>query len=112
MVSGVGVGAGALMVQGCFPGNSVILFQITGDQDIKVPLSGGGSYSVVSAEMSVSQFARANSCISVKEFRPDIDWECPNSSAGKLVIGTNQGHQWNSNWTELMISFLGSHVRP
>ena len=111
LITGVGVGAGAFTVQGCSPTKSVSLLQITGDQDVKVPQSGGGPYSVVSAETSTRLFAIANTCTAVMQYRSDIDWDCPNNSAIKLLIDVNQGHQWNSNWTEAMISFLNAHTR-
>ena len=111
LITGVGVGAGAFTVQGCSPTKSVSLLQITGDQDAKVPQLGGGPYSVVSAETSTRLFAIANTCTAVMQYRSDIDWDCPNNSAIKLLIDVNQGHQWNSNWTEAMISFLNAHTR-
>jgi len=111
LITGVGVGAGAFTVQGCSPTKSVSLLQITGDQDVKVPQSGGGPYSVVSAETSIRLYAIANSCTSVQSYRSDIDWDCGNNSAIKLLIDVNQGHQWNSNWTNAMVSFLSEHIR-
>jgi polyhydroxybutyrate depolymerase len=111
LITGVGVGAGAFTVQGCSPSRSVSLLQITGDQDSKVPQLGGGPYSVVSSETSIKLFAIANECIDVTLYRSDVDWYCPNNSAIKLLIDANQGHEWNSNWTEVMISFLSTYVR-
>lgn len=111
LITGVGIGAGAFTVQECSPTKSVSLLQITGDQDVKVPRLGGGPYSVVSAETSIRLYAIANSCTSVMDFRSDIDWDCPNNSSIKLLIDANQDHQWNSNWTDTMISFLSTHNR-
>lgn len=78
---------------------------------MKVPQLGGGPYSVVSAEISIKLFAIVNSCTAVMEYRSDIDWDCMNNSAIKLLIEVNRGHQWCSNWTNVVVSFLSSHIR-
>ena len=110
-VTGIGVGAGAFTVEGCSPTQAVSVLHISGDRDSKVPLVGGGPYSVVSAEKSIGLLAKANSCVSATEYRDDVDWQCANGASMKLLVDTNQGHDWNENWTNLMIAFLNTHLR-
>ena len=112
-ITGVGVGAGALTVGECAPSKKFSVIHIHGDADEDVPLNGGGPYRTQSASFSVEYVASAVGCTNdAARASANIQvWQCPDSMEMKLVIDTNQAHDWNSNWTDLMVQFLQSHPR-
>ena len=112
-ITGIGVGAGALTVGECLPMKKFSVIHIHGDLDESVPLNGGGPYNTQSATYSVEFVANAVGCVidAVKTSTNSRQWQCPDSMEMKLVIDTNQVHDWNSNWTEIMVHFLKSHPR-
>jgi poly(3-hydroxybutyrate) depolymerase len=112
-ITGVGVGAGALTVGECAPSKKFSVIHIHGDADEDVPLNGGGHYGTQSASFSVEYVASAVGCTNdAARASANIQvWQCPDSMEMKLVIDTNQAHDWNNNWTDLMVQFLQSHPR-
>ena len=112
-ITGVGVGAGALTAGECAPTKKFSVIHIHGDLDTDVPFNGGGPYNTRSATYSVGSVASAVGCTNdAARASANIQvWQCPDSMEMKLVVDTNQGHDWNSNWTDIMAQFLQSHPR-
>ena len=52
-----------------------------------------------------------NSCVPAAEYRDNVECQCANGASMKLLIDTNQGHDWNENWTKLMIAILNINLR-
>ena len=112
-ITGIAVGAGALTVGTCTPSRAVNVIHIHGEQDFKVPLMGGGPYNTRSALFSISTVAGASGCTNdaaMANANTQV-WQCPDIMEMKLLVDTNQGHDWNSNWTDIMVQFLQSHPR-
>jgi polyhydroxybutyrate depolymerase len=112
-ITGVGVGSGSLAVGTCTPARKFSVIHIHGELDEDVPLNGGGPYRTQSATYSVDSVANAVGCTNdaAKASANTRVWQCPDSMEMKLVVDTNQGHDWNNNWTDIMAQFLHSHPR-
>lgn len=112
-ITGIGVGAGALTVGECTPTKKFSVIHIHGDVDLAVPLNGGGPYNTRSATYSVESVASAVGCTndSARESANIQVWQCPDAMEMKLVIDTNQAHDWGGNWTDVMVQFLQLHPR-
>jgi polyhydroxybutyrate depolymerase len=112
-ITGIGVGAGALTVDECTPTKKFSAIHIYGDRDDTVPLNGGGPYNTLSVMFSIEYVANAVGCIkdAANVSANSQLWQCPDSMEAQLLIDTNQAHDWNSNWTEIMVQFLQSHPR-
>ncbi len=112
-ITGVGVGAGAFTIGDCNPTKKFSVIHIHGDLDDDVPLNGGGRYNTRSAVFSIEFVAQALGCTkdATGESANSQLWKCPDSMDLRLLIDINQDHDWNSNWTEIMVSFLQSHPR-
>jgi len=112
-ITGIGVGAGAFTIGSCNPTKKFSVIHIHGDLDEDVPLNGGGPYTTRSAVFSVGFIAQALGCtkdLSGESANSQL-WKCPDSMDLRLLIDINQDHNWNSDWTEIMVQFLQSHPR-
>jgi len=111
-ITGIAVGAGALTVGTCTPSRAVNVIHLHGEQDLKVPLIGGGPYGVISIEDSLARLANANLCVKIEanlgenQFR----WKCPTSEVMELILSPN-GHDWGGDWSQRMIDFLQFNPR-
>jgi poly(3-hydroxybutyrate) depolymerase len=88
------------------------VIHIHGEQDTKVPLMGGGPYSVISSEDSLARLANANLCVN-SEVAPGgnpFKWKCPKSEVMELILLPN-GHDWGGDWSRQMIEFLQNNPR-
>ena len=112
-ITGIGVGAGSLTVGTCTPNKKFSVIHIHGELDNDVPLNGGGPYNTQSATFSIETVASAVGCTKgVSNVSANSQmWQCPDSMEMKLLIDANQAHDWNSNWTDIMLQFLQSHPR-
>ena len=111
-ITGIAVGAGAFTVGTCTPSRAVNVIHIHGEQDFKVPLIGGGPYSVISSEDSLARLANANLCVNI-EVAPGGNphtWKCPTSEVMELILSPN-GHDWGGDWSRRMIDFLQDNPR-
>jgi len=111
-ITGIAVGAGAFTVGTCTPSRAVNVIHIHGEQDFKVPLMGGGPYSVISSEDSLARLANANLCIN-SEVAPGgnpYKWKCPTSEVMELMLSPND-HDWGGDWSRRMIDFLQDNPR-
>jgi len=111
-ITGIAVGAGAVTVGTCTPSRAVNVIHLHGEQDLKVPLIGGGPYGVISSEDSLARLANANLCVKIEanlgenQFR----WKCPTSEVMELILSPN-GHDWGGDWSQRMIDFLQFNPR-
>ena len=111
-ITGIAVGAGALTVGTCTPSRAVNVIHIHGEQDLKVPISGGGPYGVISSEDSLARLANANLCVNI-EATPGgnpFKWKCPTSEVMELMLSPND-HDWGGDWSRQMIEFLQNNPR-
>jgi polyhydroxybutyrate depolymerase len=111
-ITGIAVGAGAVTVETCAPSRAVNVIHLHGEQDLKVPLIGGGPYGVMSAESSLAQLANANLCVK-SEANPGeslFKRNCPTSEVMELIFSPN-GHDWGGDWSQRMIDFLQLNPR-
>ena len=112
-ITGIGVGAGSLAVDDCTPTKKFSVIHLHGDLDEVIPLNGGGPHNTRSAALSVQFIANAVGCTTdaAKASANTKVWQCSDSMEMKLVVDTNHGHDWNSNWTDIMAQFLQLHPR-
>ena len=112
-ITGIAVGAAALTADFCSPSRAVSIIHLQGELDTKVPLMGGGPYNTLSVMFSIEYVANAVGCTkdAANVSANSQLWQCPDSMEAQLLIDTNQAHDWNSNWTEIMVQFLQSHPR-
>jgi polyhydroxybutyrate depolymerase len=111
-ITGIAVGGGAVTVATCAPSRAVNVIHLHGEQDSKVPLLGGGPYSVMSAEDSLARIANANLCVNIETAPGEspYKWKCPTSDAMELILSPN-GHDWGGDWSRRMIDFLQDNPR-
>jgi polyhydroxybutyrate depolymerase len=116
-ITAVGVGAGALMTSTCTPPNPVSLIHIHGGLDYKVPIAGGGAYSVSDSTKAFQQLNLSNSCSAMtyvetnEPGRTEISGSCLDGTEAKLVNYLDQGHEWTVFWTKEILRFLFAHPR-
>ena len=111
-ITGIAVGAGALTVGNCAPSRAVNVIHLHGEQDSKVPISGGGPYDVMGAEDSLARLANANNCVNIEATPGEspFKWKCPMSDVMELILSPN-GHDWGGDWSRRMIDFLQDNPR-
>ena len=111
-ITGIAVGAGAATMGTCTPSRAVNVIHLHGEQDLKVPLIGGGPYGVISAEDSLARLANANLCVKIEANTGEsqFGWKCPTSEVMELILSPN-GHDWGGDWSRQMIEFLQNNPR-
>lgn len=107
-VTAIAVAAGALMVDDCAPTSEVSAIHLHGDLDAVVPINGGETAGIVfpTARDSFSHFASAQSC--------PLDGllaNCPGGAVVSLVTNSGWTHDWQREWTSLIIDFLVAQSR-
>ena len=111
-ITGIAVGGGAFTVGDCTPTRAVNVIHLHGEQDLKVPLLGGGPYKVMSAEDSLARLANANLCVNMEATPGEspFKWKCPTTDRMELSLSPN-GHDWGGDWSRRMIEFLEDNPR-
>lgn len=107
-VTAIGVAAGALMIESCSPSRPTSAFHVHGELDMVVPLNGGvtAGLEFPSATQSFERFAIANACT--------ISGGTATCSAGntvQLVTDASWPHDWQPEWTSLILNFLTAKLR-
>lgn len=117
-VTAIGVAAGALMIDSCTPSREVSAVHVHGDLDNVVPIAGGETAGIVfpSAETSYSKFASAQSCVQNAAVPSDtatngLVSSCPNGGTVSLVTNSSWTHDWQREWTSLIVDFLATQSR-
>jgi poly(3-hydroxybutyrate) depolymerase len=116
-ITAIGVGAGSLMVGTCSPPNPVSLIHVHGGLDIKVPLTGGGGFSVPDSTKAFQMVNSANKCSGMTFFESvgtdkiEISGNCFDGTEAKLVNYVEQEHNWSIFWTKEILRFLFAHPR-
>ena len=116
-ITAVGVGAGALMTSTCTPPNPVSLIHIHGGLDYKVPITGGGAYSVSDSTKAFQQMNTSNNCSGMtyvesnEPTKTQISGLCSDGTESKLVNYVDLGHEWTIFWTKEIMRFLFAHPR-
>ena len=107
-VTAIGVAAGALMIDSCSPSREVAAIHVHGDLDNVVPIAGGETAGIVfpSAQASYSTFASSQSCAA-----NGTTAACPNGATISLVTDSKWTHDWQREWTSLIIDFLAAQSR-
>jgi poly(3-hydroxybutyrate) depolymerase len=107
-VTAIGVAAGALMTDSCTPNREVSAIHVHGDLDNVVPIAGGETAGIVfpSAQASYSTFASAQSCVANGPVST-----CPKGGTVSLVTKSSWTHDWQREWTALIIDFLATQSR-
>jgi polyhydroxybutyrate depolymerase len=111
-ITGIAVGSGAFTARSCTPSRAVNVIHLHGEQDSKVPVLGGGPYSVMSADDSLARLANANLCVNIEATPGEspFKWKCPTSDVMELILSPN-GHDWGGDWSRRMIDFLQDNPR-
>jgi poly(3-hydroxybutyrate) depolymerase len=105
------------MTSTCTPPNPVSLIHIHGGLDYKVPIAGGGAYSVSDSTKAFQQLNLSNSCSAMtyvetnEPGRTEISGSCLDGTEAKLVNYLDQGHEWTVFWTKEILRFLFAHPR-
>ena len=107
-VTAIGVGAGALMIDSCEPARSVSAIHVHGELDSVVPIAGGETAGITfpSAQQSFERFAGANSCT--------IEGTAAACAQGRRIkLETNDAwtHDWQAEWTSLIVRFFAEQSR-
>lgn len=107
-VTAIGVAAGALMIDSCTPSREVSAIHVHGDLDNVVPIAGGETAGIVfpSTQASYSTFASAQSCVT-----NGTTSACPNGATISLVTDSRWTHDWQREWTSLIVDFLATQSR-
>ena len=107
-ITAIGVAAGALMVDTCAPSVAVSALHVHGELDSVVPIAGGATAGITfpSAQDSFARFAAAQGC-SVAGRQA----QCANGSTVSLVTDAGWTHDWQPEWTSLILDFLSKHSR-
>jgi polyhydroxybutyrate depolymerase len=102
-ITAIGVAAGALTVSSCTPDSAVSALHIHGDLDAVVPINGGEFAGITfpSAQVSFEKYASAVNC-SVNESIAT----CPEGTSVSLVTNSAWTHDWQPEWTGLIVDFL------
>ena len=96
------------MIDSCSPSDEVAAIHVHGDLDNVVPLAGGETAGIVfpSAQASYSTFASSQSCATNGSTAA-----CPNGATISLVTDSKWTHDWQREWTSLIIDFLAAQSR-
>jgi polyhydroxybutyrate depolymerase len=107
-ITAIGVAAGALMTDPCTPDRPVAAMHLHGELDAVVPLAGGETAGITfpSARDSFDRFATANSCTLL-----DSTASCPGGATMVLRVDAGWTHDWQADWTSLLLGFLDGQVR-
>jgi len=107
-ITAIGVAAGALTVSPCIPSKSVSAVHLHGELDAVVPIDGGEFGGIVfpGARSSFETFAKAGNCTTV-----GTSATCPDGNSVSLITNAGWTHDWQPEWTRLVVAFLNDLPR-